>query len=363
MKTLKRIVCLFPLILTSCGGGYTKCQKLDFSYNQVDSMEIRYYSSEKGWNEDLVLSEENDIRFAYEQFEVLYTKESKRQNYSYGEKDCDLIYDVKFSLSSELNSVYNIKYYVYSHVDGTVVYPSGDAYEFYGNALYRTFDNIQKHINGEDDRYYLDAKPLGDKNLSPNFPASGYYGVGQKISFKVEIVTDVSFYVYLNNEKLDYVRTDGVIGGYEYYEFNMPNKDISLGISSSKFYPDREYSLVEVFPSLRALNTSNVISVSIKDDNDSVVPGSYPTTITTSTDKRDITYNVDLLSKPILIKTDEPITPGASFLETTFFLDSGDSISFTICDDKVTWRDFSSYQIFRLTGSPKPYPKITYPSE
>lgn len=82
------------------------------------------------------------------------------------------------------------------------------------------------------EEYYLDVKPLQNQSICPDLPKPKKYEVGALIAFKIENVTDVTFYPCLDDKELDYVRDDGTLGGYRYFEFKMPNHDAYLEIRS-----------------------------------------------------------------------------------------------------------------------------------
>ena len=80
--------------------------------------------------------------------------------------------------------------------------------------------------------YYLSVKPLQDQSICPDLPKAKRYKEGTLISFKILHVTDVTFYPCLDDQELDYIRDDDIVGGYAYYEFEMPNHDAYLEIRS-----------------------------------------------------------------------------------------------------------------------------------
>lgn len=150
------------------------------------------------------------------------------------------------------------------------------------------------------EKYYLDAG--GSFHLSPDFPKSGYYKVNQKISFKVMIVTDVTFYPFLNDEMLKSYKSDERLGGYEYYTFNMPGRDSVLAVSSNRFYANREYSFSEIFYTSYILDNRDkvktVIINEINDENDGATKE-----IARSEKQSDIDYNIDIIANAKLVKT------------------------------------------------------------
>ena len=171
--------------------------------------------------------------------------------------------------------------------------------------------------------YYLHVEGPG-KEICPNLPKEGWYRKNKKITFKTTIVTDVSFYVFLNNEILDYVHSGDHIGDYYYYEFKMPAKETFLAISSNRFYVSREYSFSEVnfWADAIVSNKSNITEIVIEEED---IDEESNNNVTRSNDSRDIEYNIDILENEKLTRVlDEPsLHDFAHTKKITFILDDG----------------------------------------
>ena len=153
--------------------------------------------------------------------------------------------------------------------------------------------------------YYLHVEGPG-KEICPNLPKEGWYRKNKKITFKTTIVTDVSFYVFLNNEVLDCVRSGDHIGDYCYYEFKMPAQETFLAISSNRYYVSRDYSFSEVnFWADNIINSkSSIDEITIEEED---VFNESNNNVVHSKDPRDIEYNVAILENEKLTRVlDEP---------------------------------------------------------
>lgn len=215
--------------------------------------------------------------------------------------------------------------------------------------------------NGDNDEYCLTANnKCNNPDVSPDFPSSGWYKKGTKISYKVENVADITFYSYLNNEILEPYKDDGVLSGYKYYEFTMPEQGSMLVLTSDIFYVYREYSFNELFPWVSSINKDNVKGIRIEDGYIGVDPETANPEIRYSEDIRDIEYNLTVLEEP-LIKYGQNIEPGGSYRNVTFVLKETEH-TIQIINGKIFWNDFSNYQYFRFDRTPSITFDISYPS-
>ena len=185
--------------------------------------------------------------------------------------------------------------------------------------------------------YYLHVNGVS-KDICPNLPKEGWYKKGKKISFKTQIVTDVSFYAFLNNEILDYVRCDDYLGGYYYYEFKMPAQETFLAISSNRFYVDREYSFSEALPySVNSiLYYKNEISEIVIETEDIEEPS---TICQRSNDPRDIEYNIGIIENEKLrrVSNEPSLHDFTHTAKITFYVTDGPEITI----------DFKPYIIYQ----------------
>ena len=137
MKLQKLLFVLFLLFLpslSSCGDNYPLTISRDFNVDDVKAINIDYYDNdiEPSGHYYYYFYQTEFVQKVYDDFSTEYVKKENRVNYKTDINDCLWIYNVIFQLNS--GGSYEIKYYVYSHVDGTVVYPNGIAHAFYGNA-------------------------------------------------------------------------------------------------------------------------------------------------------------------------------------------------------------------------------------
>ena len=193
-------------------------------------------------------------------------------------------------------------------------------------------------------------------DLCVGLPKEGDYKENTKFSFKIKIVTDVSFYAYLNNEKLTPTKDDMSLNGYKYYEFTMPASDVTLGIGD-EIYVDREYSMNELH--IFSVSKDMVTAVEIEDGGVNP-PFAYTPAVQYSTDTRDIEYNCSIFWLKQLVKTDLCVSDGW-YKKVTFYFSNGEKTSYRYENDLFIYRSFSNRQSFTFKeGASKP--KIDYPT-
>lgn len=235
---------------------------------------------------------------------------------------------------------------------------NGDA-----NKAYRSLNKISdKYINKLNDKenkngeYRLTVNASSD--ISPNAPTSGYYPKDYKFSFKVAIVTDVTFYVYLNDEKLISVKSDDSLGGYTYYEFLMPAENSVLSITGDRFAVDRDYTFAEVFYWANEITEENVVGIKIEDGYIGVNPAEAVAQVRYSEDKRDIEYNVNIIKNRILRPGSYNID-GGSYRKITFVMNNTE-IELETYNKYISWHDFSNSKMFVLKDSSEEFFDVRY---
>ncbi len=201
----------------------------------------------------------------------------------------------------------------------------------------------------------------GGTNVSPDLPKSGTYDENQKISFKIEIVTDATFHAYLNNELLKPIRDDETLGGYAYYEFNMPGQNSTLVITDDGFYLDKPYSFEEVFPWVSRLSKQTLKGITIEDGYIGVNPATANPTVRYSEDERDIDYNLSILQNDPLIKIEDAGIAGGTYRIATYLLHDGSQYSIQMSNGRVLYEAFGYCQYFRFDTTPTRVPDVNYP--
>ena len=246
-------------------------------------------------------------------------------------------------------------------------------YIYYGSSMEGAYDAYRSKnpISEELFRTLLGRRPTtaqytltvqGGSNVSPDLPESGMYDEGEKISFKIEIVTDVTFHAYLNYELLKPVRDDETLGGYAYYEFNMPSQNSTLAITGDDFYLDKPYSFEEVFPWVSRLSKQTLKGILIEDGYIGVNPETANPTVRYSEDERDIDYNLSILKNDPLIKEEDPGIDGGTYRIATYVLNDGSEYSISMPNGRVLYQAFGYYQYFRFDTTPTRVPDVNYPA-
>ena len=199
-------------------------------------------------------------------------------------------------------------------------------------------------------RHHLTIK--GSSDVCVDLPFEGNYKVGQKLDFKIKHVTDVSFYAYLNNERLEPSKDDE---NYSYYTFRMPNKDSELGIGN-RYYVDREYSIREILY-VDYFEKEDVTMVEIETGD---VAGRLQPTITQSNDQRDIDYNYDIINAKQMVKTTIAVMDGVYLKVKFYFGNTENTVEYRIDNEIAVSLDFMDRTHFAYkSGASKP--KIEHP--
>lgn len=251
-----------------------------------------------------------------------------------------------------------ISYADYHLYYGSTIEGATNAYRS-KNRISDKYISLLKDQRNRDGAYLL--RVSGNSNASPDLPKTGHYAPGHKFSFKVEHVTDLTFYAYLNKELLTPVKDDGTLGGYSFYEFEMPSQDSALVITSDEFYVYRPYSFAEVFSWVNAITKDTLKGVRIEDGYIGVDPETANPTIKYSEDERDIDYNLMVLEKEPLVKTGNQHVPGGTYRLVTYVLNNSAEYEIEINNGHVIYRDFDSYQEFRFDSTPTNMPDVFYP--
>ncbi len=248
-----------------------------------------------------------------------------------------------------------------------------DQYLYYGSSIqgvneaYRSKDKVSDSVvsklldkTSQAQSHHLNV--IKDGLLSFDAPESGNYQENYRFNFKVEIVTDTSFYVFLNDELLPYVSSDDVLGGYQYYQFLMPKKDSTLVITGDKFYVDRPYTFSEIFPWVDELNKEILKGIRIEDGQIGVNPETVSPSVKYSQDERDKEYNLRLLKSEPLIKVSQTEEiEGGWYKLVTYVLNDDTSYQIRIENGMVMYMTFNSCQRFRFDSTPTNLPDVFYP--
>ena len=370
MKKIIFAAFLSLTILSSCSySGETSYNGETFSFEDVTGIETTNILN-------INVSPEADTSsvrpYYYSDYSFLDTK--------YIKEDFN-IYDKFFDFSKEnvedvigLNIVTNtiIETYPPQNYIINMYISKSSHYLYYGKSSsdfsYRSLNKISDSTinkllkqNGDNDEYGLLVNKGSNLDISSDFPTTGWYKKGTKFSFKVEIVTDVTFYCYLNDELLNYYKDDGILGGYQYYEFIMPEKGSTLVLTSEKFYANREYHFNEVFSYINLLTKENIKGIKVEDGYNGINPETANPEIRYSEDIRDIEYNLNYLKNETITKAsiyDEP--PGGWYRLVTYILNSGKEYQLRISNNLVYYYDSSTYQYFKLTKLPNIFYPISY---
>ena len=210
--------------------------------------------------------------------------------------------------------------------------------------------------NNNAKQYYLHVDDSVDPSICPDLPKSGLYSEKEKISFKVKTVTDVTFYAFLNEERLNGWGEE-VVGGYIHYEFEMPSMESYLTINSNLFYQDREYTFNEVISDVGPILAQKEFIVSVQIVTEDITSEDV---LDESYDQRDIDYNLNILQNEKLVKTSMPSKSDYKHTKTIYFIyDNGNKSSIRYIPVIDYW-DFSNPTFFTFANEEVSF-EIKYP--
>ena len=205
-------------------------------------------------------------------------------------------------------------------------------------------------------QYYLHVDGSVDPSICPDLPKSGLYSEKERISFKVKTVTDVTFYAFLNEERL-FGWGEEVVGGYIHYEFEMPSMESYLTINSNLFYQDREYTFNEVISGVGPILAQKEFIVSVQIVTEDITSEDV---LEESYDKRDIDYNLNILQNEKLVKASMPSKSDYKHTKTIYFIyDNGNQSSIRYIPVIEYW-DFSNPTFFTFANGESAF-RINYP--
>ncbi len=180
------------------------------------------------------------------------------------------------------------------------------------------------------------------------------YKSGEKIRIELSSVTDVSFYVFVNDQKVEESPYDSV-EKYGVFEFDMPNEKATVVVTSDKFYHQ-----VFCYADTKAFVDSNVTNIQVK------ISGSDETGLATyysSSDAQDIknfkevahkeikrsnaNYSSNSVERRIYLKNE--YTDGTDYI---CFIDSFDNY---LCNSG----DFNGPEVFEFVDSNYSIPTVS----
>lgn len=193
---------IFIVMLSSCGGNYSKTITRGFEVEELKEISLTHYSKEMNSTESLSVDTIMDMEYVYSQFKAEHVKESPITNYKTGKSDCLEIYNVSFKFLKTSISECRIDYYVYGSTDGTVVYPDGTAYSFYGNAKCDTYDDIVDYLDSKKAKLSSLYSWVDDVKLGNIESVINYRGLGS-ISPSYQKYALNTFYQANGSEDID----------------------------------------------------------------------------------------------------------------------------------------------------------------
>lgn len=332
------IVLLFPS-LAKCGGSFNKRITRDFTADQVNSISLKHYSSDSKNEESINTDKDYEIFRIYDCFREEVVNSVSLLAYETSLDFCIETYEIEFTLKDLTTSL--IKYYVYDHTKGTVVYEDGLAYSFYGNAKYETFTYLKEYFNSNKELYSIYINGDEDAFIDQNFKNNSYL-YDEIVTFEIRPFMDVSTYIYINNELLK--GTPSSNSSNTIYAFKMPKHDVVIHVTHDEFYLDHEYKFKDIFPkfsdefiaSIKEISTMQSYIGTQKLEKDSVQYSKSPT---------DINNISSLFNESFVKATANDIDGGTSF--EYCFINDDYEFKVLFLNGLLVYQNFASYQLFK----------------
>lgn len=242
------------------------------------------------------------------------------------------------------------------------LYFENDDHECYKskNIIADKYINKLMNSNKDGEEYYLTVE--GGTSVASGLPNSGYYVEGYKFMFRIEIVTDVSFYAYLNGEKLTPYIVGESLGDFDCYTFRMPSSNSTLTITSDPFFGKTDLKFDEIFYWVDNLTEENVKGIQIETAPIGVDPDSITPEVKYSEDERDIAYNLNIWKNAHLEQVSYDVD-GGNYLDVTFFLKNETDYTLNTRNRYVLLPDFSRPRYFKIKDSFTDFFDIQYSSQ
>lgn len=218
----------------------------------------------------------------------------------------------------------------------------------------------------------VDSAELGQKHqltvvneyaTADGLPKSGSFNAGHTFRFYVNHVTDGSYFVYLNDEKIMPKATGSLHDKGDYYVIVMPDSDGKLVITNEVFYLDKEYSVEDVYWWVKNITRKELTEVTVSERIFSL-QGNEASTTATTVDEAELDDYYAFLKLNTLKKSELKIADvqGGTAIQVSYVVNG---IHYTLdkieMDGKeyIHWYDFSSSQLFEIEkGKPDVTPGV-----
>lgn len=183
-------------------------------------------------------------------------------------------------------------------------------------------------------------------------PISPYYKSGEIVQLKVHKITCAGFFVYLNNNILS---SSGYDEKYVFYEFEMPDEDVTIHLTFDPFYGRDKYSFDELIYWFKFLDNSiynvSVGRVSMKINNYSDETSFIETRY--STKQVDIDNFKRISDQPLIKSSYEEM--GDTDIYTTYLFYENDGTDNMRWLGELNFKDNFFSHFYNETSSPQPF--------
>lgn len=183
-------------------------------------------------------------------------------------------------------------------------------------------------------------------------PKNGYYKAGTTLKLKTLFRTDVSLYLYLNNEQIRFKVEDEMF----VCSFEMPQMDSTIHITMNEFYGKDDYTFRELFYWVDYLNEENVIKIREKSGYYGVSPENF-TNISYTENHEDIKNILTIFNQPLKIVEDEQVT-GGWYKKYRFYRNDGLSYELDISNGIIVLQYFNAAYHFKFDNTDFKFPEM-----
>lgn len=189
-------------------------------------------------------------------------------------------------------------------------------------------------------------------------PLENLYEIGTEVEVKLNVITDIDLYVFVNGKRIERSHYDSDYWGYK---FTMPKEevDVVIHITSDKYYGVENCDFNVPFYWVDYCKPNSVVKIKCESGYIGVCPDILPEIIYT-TDKTDI-ENVCAIFNYKLKPCANPHIDGGSYVIYTFYTTDGGEYSLEIDNGYTSEISFTTYDCFKIVDLK--LPKILNPEQ
>lgn len=184
-------------------------------------------------------------------------------------------------------------------------------------------------VTGIDDLFYEQPEKL--------------YEAGTEVEVKLDVITDMSLYVFVNDKRVAQSHYDSDYWGYK---FTMPEEDITIFITANEYHGVEICDFSEPFYWVNYLKKDEVVKIKCKTGYIGVSPDT-PSDVKYTTDKTEI-ENICAVFNCKLKPCSNPQIEGGYYVVYTFYTDGDREYELEISNGYAVKTSFSTIDWFEI---------------